>query len=646
MRRALLLVSDLSNPVPSEFQDEYRAFLAELEHDDSLGSVGKAKSFVVRLRTDSAVSKRFPHATSVVQKMGPVPGFDTGIGLKVELHGHIVDARVVAVHNPTRRSRPGPSSPVADSWLLESLDNDFLHVVFQRYHEDVAAQLSDIANHANLTRTLQWAKECESIIGQSYQTKLRVIAPNAQSRRLRKGLDEWQQWKLPARHLSPFQLRRKEFFEKNRDQIFAATYIRNTFLYLINQLYVHVGMSTRRQEYSENFIQIERRYKSYFGNDFVEQVHSSVLEIAALQQYLAAYENRDEDGLYVRAPQALSTPWVDRTVEFLRLLHWLREYPLPPHQPRLFISYHFDVSESTTLKGQVEACIKQKLHERLLPLSVSGREDSPRFRECIKYLIWQADGVCPLALTTPKRVGSQEVKPPSWLCSEAEHALHLGKGVVFFQEQDMSEEDFLRFITEQPFDFLVPPAGNGERQERIKELANLYRNNTHESYILVSTDPAANKLDGRLVDRLEREQRRLQTLRHEGLILGYLSQFSLATRQLLLAIHYIARNPKRMNKKVLAKALVTRQFRDDDHTETLTQKEVEAAIANTWRQMKGRSLSINGISYRAFTLHSGQTYSLEVNTILDTLNPDRPLPAVKAIEERLLKQSCATSSRY
>jgi hypothetical protein len=95
-----------------------------------------------------------------------------------------------------------------------------------------------------------------------------------------------------------------------------------------------------------------------------------------------------------------------------------------------------------------------------------------------------------------------------------------------------------------------------------------------------------------------------------------------------------------------AEALVVQKFRDREHNEPLTLEEVEAAIATAWTQMKGRSLCIKGVSHRAFTLHSDRTYSLEVNSILDVLNPDRPLLEVKALEERLLKQSCATSSRY
>jgi len=193
IKRILLLVDDLANPVPDSRMDEYRAFLAELESNQSLGGMAKTKSFVVRLRTDKAVCIRFPNVTVAVHKMGPVPVFDTGMSVKVELHGETVIAQIVAYHDPRpARSSAGTSVPVyPDELLVESLDYD-LHVVFQRYHEDVAAQLADIANHANLARALQWTKECEIIIGQSYSTKLALIAPDPEQRRVRGGFDEWQ----------------------------------------------------------------------------------------------------------------------------------------------------------------------------------------------------------------------------------------------------------------------------------------------------------------------------------------------------------------------------------------------------------------------------------------------------------------------
>jgi len=433
-------------------------------------------------------------------------------------------------------------------------------------------------------------------------------------------------------------------------------------LYLINQLYACAGIGSRWEEYLQNFTHIETRYRDYFGDDFAERARSSIPELSELQQYLAAYQNKDEDALYMRRPQSLSTPWVDNTVEFMRRLHWLRQYPLPVTQPRLFVSHHHDVAESTTLRKQIEDHIRESYPDRMLALSVTGAEDAPWFRERIKFLIWQADCVFCIVPLTPKKTGSQETKEYTWLLREAEYAVHLGKRVVFLCEEGLEIEDFVRRITKQPIDFLVPPLGNAEEAERLEAFADQCRHNLHETYKLGGDNTSARRLDGRVVERLQKEHRTMLASRHESLILGYLSHFSLATRELLLGIHYLARSPKRMSKADLAVALVAHKFRDCEHKQPLSLQEAENAITAAWEHISKRSLTINGRSYRAMSLHGRKTYSLQINSILEALDSgasrlaqdaaggawwqERSLAEIRELEERLLKQTCATPNRF
>lgn len=634
--RLLCLVNQVDGLVPEEYQDEYSAFIQEIEASRLSGRIAKTKSFVVRLRKEHALGRRFPQALIAVHKLGPVPAFDTGLRQLVELHGQIVEARIVAYQNPRQGADEDPSEE-GQKALLESLDHDDLHLCLQRYYEDVAVQLADIANYGNLPRTLKWSKQCEHLIGQSLTSKLNVMSPGEKKPRDSNSLTEWEWWKSPAgERLDGLQGQRKAFFEKHADQVFLALYVRNTFLFLLNSLYAHVGISSRRKIYRDRYKSLREHFQRYFGKGFLETVGSTIPEFLELRRLLTAYETNSTEELYEPSPLQVRIQWIDDLTVFMRLLYWLKKSAEPPHKARLFLSYQHNVPESLTLANQIDNHVRQHYSADFSTLMVRGDEPSSLFKERIKSAIWQADRLSCVITRDPRKTGGQEPADDGWIAREAEHGVLQGKRVIFLRQDGITVAEFVGRMIQRPIDFLLPEA-RIQAAQRIAGLRRECEDYPHVNFHLANGNSEPGTLDWRVAERLESERRALLDSRHAHLVSGYLMQFSQDVCEVFAELLPLARYPVRLSKSALVDQLAQRKI-STARLGLLPRKKIEAAVAAAWKASRQRSLEIGGETYRILTF-TEKTFSIELNRILRALNPQITPDEIEKLEFKLLKDA-------
>lgn len=607
--RVYLLV-DEEAIIPANRLGDFKRFKAEIDAESG-GRFRQAKTLSRRILDDP---QAYPHAQVAIHKYGPVPAFDLGAEIPVELHGNTTRARVL-VYCGRSRFKVKPPQQEAELTvlaLIKTLETN-LPLIFRRYFEDVGESLRDIQDHANLDRAFERAKDCETLIGQSIQSKLRDITPS----------DE--EWKIYENGevggaLADHQRNRCELYCRYRQRIFLFTYARLGVLYALNELYSHLGLTNRSKVYADQISTLRKKLNERFGPGFVDEASNAVPELGDVHDALQAYFS-DEARLFAIQPQER---WTQRFVGFLRFLFDLRAYPVAPEKGRLFISYQLDVPSAETLKTQIETRVHQIFGDAVAVLTVPEQSADTRFIDLIRVRIWQSDRVLCIVPRVSETLSDGRPKDYNWIAREAEHALLLGKRVVFVCEDKFDPSRLEQDLGNEDMDFLVSNAR--ARPGRAARLMEEFKNYPRVPYAHAE---GSKNIDPRTAKEVDRNARRAMEMHQEHVVMGYLRQFTEEHRFLLACMYLYAHYPEVLTKKALAKLLT-----EQHPTEFPNTTQAERTITNAWNEVKNRSITIRGQELRAISLTKRRYYSLTLTRLLSEIPTDRQDKAMLTAKER------------
>jgi hypothetical protein len=532
-----------------------------------------------------------------VHKFGPVPVFllpEKEYPYTTELDGKIIQLRIGVHANwdganaESQRSLFG-----SDIELIDAVSADF-DLSMGRYLEDVAEIFADIENHADLRRAYELAKAAEEVIGASMKTKLDACLPDAQRKsRSKKNpnapqhYDEWmdyRQAKSAAKnqrnlihHWSEDRRVACEFYSENWESAVRAEYARAVALYLLNELYALLGVATK--SYGDTLRELKIRVERWHGKGAYEQALDSDPGFSALREALQSYRRRDDFALEQIPAEGAS--WQDGFIRFTQFLHYLRLFgPLPPHQPRVFVSYNHGVPVAEKLKEQVTHWLEAKAYpHKVRVLSLEERYDPAPFRQRIKAGIWLSDHLLAIVPKGGSALGGAK-KHYEWIAREAEHALLLGKPVTYLTEHGTNLADLRACLLpggersvdqfreqDQSLDILAPKARTAHGRA-----LRLDRHFTVHPWVEFHLPSAhADHLEGRVIGALEKISRLCVDDRHRQMLRGWFSLFSDAQRQILASVNRMGLEPKGRGQIVQAARLTHDSLTESVATAAFTQ---------------------------------------------------------------------------
>jgi hypothetical protein len=625
--RNILLVEDREALVPTGLTPEFDSFARrlDLQVQEGGGRFYGDKSFVNVLIDNP---QEFPHGGVAIHKFGPVPVFLLPERHPVQRDGQVIQVQIGIHLNKYRSKQPeqrylqlfSGSTPE----FLRSLRTD-LALIFRRYFEDVAASLFDLEIDCGLLRVFEEAKLIEEIIGQSIQSKLKLAIPKD---------EDWQLYKKGKKKtrseagLDNDAWNRCEFYERNRDVLIQASYTRLTFLYLLNELYQYIGINSESESYLDDFRKLRAFTDLQFGEGFLDDLIKSNPDLEQLQSILKAYGRNRIDLI---ANLDSQTYWVQRVLGFVRFLDSLRQEKISPIQGRIFISHHHNVPSTQVFKRRIEDLIAKSFSHQIEILSVEEPELGERFVETIKAKIWQSDlliGIIP-ADSTP--IGSHEASNYLWIACEAEHALLLGKPVIFMIEAGVDNDKVLKDFANESMGFLAP---DSRKIGRAANLVDCYQKTVHIRNIPAnSTSLDATAFPEATRRSIIRNVNKVLESRHNDILNGYFQFLSESTQQYIRAIHEAIPYPDRRQKSALANLIIAR-----NKSLNLTSDQVKKAIDSMRKSLGERLLNFSGRDLEIISLHNRREYVAKLKEVLHLMRPDYNEAQLNEWLERLIDQ--------
>lgn len=519
--RDAILIDHHLDPVPPALRGPFKAYASALDAVKAGGVVGAAKRFIGKelkgLDPDLA-----QHVRVAVHKFGPVPAFDLGRTVPVQVYGRVVQARLLCYLNPNPRSEVDTS--VSDvGAFVDSLRIDSKRL-FYRYFEDVAARMHDICTHGNLRSSVMWLKEIESIVGRSITSKLQQIKPSSESSEY--GRFEWRTWRQDVKLKDARDEPRRGFFRENAELVFFVNHVRCVILYLVNCVYRALGMNSRRGQYLERLADEQAHFHKFFGYDVLSRAQSLYPDLADLCGYFTGLQQQDEDLLY---QECRGADWLKGVVEFIRLVYWISKTASSATRPAFFVSHHHHDKKSEDV-AQLAARFVERRHEASAVL-VEKDGNVGRFREKIKSSIWLSDRVVSVAVAKPVDDRTQVEKGFDWIAAESEQAILQNKGVLYLLEEGQPLEFYRDKLVASKFGLLAD-SWRQSPEARLKKLSKEWADSGHTFF-----SPKAESLDARVEARLQHECANALQRRRSLLLSAYLSFFGQVPLRLLSLVH-------------------------------------------------------------------------------------------------------------
>ncbi|MVM35394.1 hypothetical protein GO755_35565 [Spirosoma sp. HMF4905] len=605
------------------------------------GNFAQDKFLVNRIRTSP---HQFPQLGVAIHHFGPVPVLMTGYTIPQKLHGETIQAQVALYNN-----RPGDAYQQfrgmfpTTLFFLQSLTGDY-DIIMQRYFEDVAHLLADIAITSSLSDAFAWGKQAEDTIGQSIQSKLRESVPT---------ITDWAAFDKRFQGIAADEVTaRCLLFQEHDNNIFEAQYFRNTALYFLNELYRHLGLESRSDEYLARFPKLASEYDALLGQGTAAQLIEYNADLHQLQQIRVQYLNDDFDGL---RHQHSSIVWLQGLITFGTFLLNLNRNGVEPTKGRVFISFNYGVSVSEHLKEQIKSYYRHHHPADIEVLTVEGLRADTYFRDVIQPRIWQCDRMLVIVPRRSSKLGQEQGGSYEWLIKEAEYAIFLGKSVTFLLERGYDRSHWDQVMRDEHLDLLSPQ--EGDKLSRLRKLEHEFNTRVFVEFSVSGDTPFDQweDLNAQMQDMLEHNTVRATALRHHNMAKGFLSQF---TKNNLLTIQCLysllsAGQPLLSEGQHFTKDeavdLLYSNFGRSSHLPFHTKGDCQKVFVNTWNQVKERSFTVGSRSFTVLepVTREGQPitdgsrhshYMLSLEKLLRALQPSISKERLETWAQNLLKE--------
>lgn len=659
-RRSLLLVNEGSLELDAETRKKFERFRNDIAAD-LRSQTHREKQLVNRLLSSEVNPPELENVGVAVHKFGPVPVFllPKQYTYTTRWDGKIIDVRI-GIHADPALGGGQLSLGLfrTDGELIESVRREF-PMIMERYLDDVGEVFHDIENHATLQDAFRLGKVAEEIIGESIQSKLRILIPRLEAAEKKgmpknKILDEWAQYTDPRLRMGMSRDRRLacEVYRDQAPAMIRVQYARLAALYAVNELYALLGLTSRAVEYSSRVRELRETVRNRHG----EGAYDAALQdgLLPLREALRCYAQHDARIVAISVGED-EPRWLRCFVRFLQFLHYLREWgDVSPSRPRFFISYNHAVASSETLRTQIcDWLVKDDPARRVHAFSIDGHLLPDPFREHIKAGIWLSDALICIVPKDVTRLGEDgENKPaPSgkqshyqWLAREAEHALLLGKRIWYFVEDGSDIEKLRGALCPRPVDDpSTGPGAEGLRRQdellnplapearvvpgRAQRLLDQFNRYVFTQFSVARLGGTRQDLPAPVAHALPQMRDLARDDRHRGLLNGWFNQFSDRTRLILAAIQLVARKADaKIARKKEIKAFLLKEYPE----QFLKPEATNDAISAAWEQAKGRRLNTTGgaddTGSRLVEMVSNGCYRGALDDILRSLRPEMGEP--------------------
>lgn len=590
------------------------------------------REFVGRFAGDKNIVNRLaekkvsnlPNVRIAVHKFGPVPVYLLPEQYTIKHLAHELTVQIGIY--PDVRFQGGTTKDVSlnlpflatKSEFTRSLDID-LGLMFQRYLEDVGEAMYDIKHHLNLAGVFDRAKEIEDMLAESIKTKLDAATPSPE---------------VFARPVGDDQHFVKGLFERKQDWIFTARYARQYALFFLNELYRHIGLKSRSEDYLKGFWDIQTQFDSLLGAGYMAEARERLNLISILSRTIRAYLQNEKERRYdaIREINVEGEPlWVRRFVQFARFIATLERESLTPTAGRIFISCQHDVPVTEVLKKQITDYVKSQFLNQIEVLSVKETGTGVRYKSRIRARIWVSDTVSELVPKNTEVISGQAVKDYLWLAREAEYGLLLGKRVIYFVEEGINEERVRADLMRKEERGGLIPSTARVPDTLEKELIESFTEYTRAKFSVRTIESDGQDLDPQVRAAIHSEAQDAIERRHEDILIGFHHQFPKAHRRTLKHIQEIVPYPAEATKNALARKLHAL------HPATYaSERDAVKAITKVWKLAEKRSLLINDKPMSLMRLRGRKWYSGNLREILRHLRPDKSADEIKEWERQLL----------
>ncbi len=615
--RTLLLVNVEYAFINDDHKEEYNRFIERIR--ESAGRFTGAKNIVNRLAEKEF--NKLPNVRIAVHKFGPVPVYVLPQEYQINNLGRMISAKI-AVYPDVKSQTGSRKSAVNLNLPFLSTRTEFvrslnigLGLMFLRYLEDVAESMFDIEFHLNLAGVFERAKEIETELGESIKTKLDAAIPTTDS------------FFKPNNDHDRLV---NALFEKEKDWLFMARYARQYALFFLNELYSHIAMDSRSEEYFEGFRGIQQQFDGLLGEGHYAGFRERLRAVATLSKTIRAYRDQRYDE--IDQIDLTNEPlWTRRFVQFGRFIASLNRVKVNATAGRIFISHHNDVPVTELLNSQIQDFIKTEFGDRVHVLSVRETAAGAEFKEPIRSSIWMSDMVKGIVPQHTLPVGGDQVKDYQWIAREVEYALLLGKRVIYLVEKDLDDKAIRSDLKRTEFS-LIPDDARVPTWLPAR-LLNSFTEKIHPSFTIDHMGATKDDLDPKLKPIIKEVAEFAIERRHQDILVGFHQQFPEAIRRTLRHIQETVPYPSKATKKALALKLHN-QYPSNYGTE----KSAARAITKAWDLSRKRTLSIDGKPVALMRLNKGH-YSGNLRYILTKLRPEWDKSHLEQWERRILLTS-------
>jgi hypothetical protein len=589
-RNIILLNSDyswlFSSPAEKAMFDNFREALAGAADGPFL----RAKGFVNAIYDGDIM---LPRVSIFVHKHGLVPGFVLQERASSTFSQGVKEEFEIAIYPRTAGGRSttgaGPARPAfmsSDFEFLKSLQVS-LQTQMTRYLEDVGEDFVDIRENLSFGQVLSRAKAAESTIASSIKAKLQRLLPNNPNHAisLRKG-----------RYETELQRLQHTVLLNNIGTVVWAQYARYYALYMLNELYILLGIGDRSDEYRDRPREFRHLLAALYDDPawFEAQAESDPILKTLRVAWGAYYGDNLEQLLELRTEVTWLTQFVEFAVFLLRAKTLAKEEQLAPETGRIFLSHQHDVAGSELLSQKIFDWVDEEGRGRVRTLRYKGHAGSD-IRAPIKTRIWAADDVISLVPRLHSRSEVREEKSFNWIILEAEHAKLLSKRLVFVV-QSRNELDDLEGAIRRFEGTLLGSNTLLNAKERLEDVITAIQDNIFQKFEAggaaeLEADADLRKFITTRIDQLLRK-------RAMERVYGFLQLVPEDQRKCALRLHDVAPDPTAKSKASIAVALHSR-WRDDYPTESRAERVFEA----TWEALRhptdrskkeGRHLVVGG----------------------------------------------------
>jgi hypothetical protein len=497
---ALKLFRDL--PSDREFQ-KFRSQVND-QRERGIGNISIAKGMVLE-QYDS--SEKNPYLGSAVHRMGAVPVFLvppalTGPVNDIELHGKLIKPVICVYPNI------GGQGSLIKADLLRSFSIQ-LDRMFIKYLEDVGEHMHDIENYLSRIDVCERAKQAETVLKQSIALKVETILNYVET------TTDPQLHKLAT-----------DIWSQYSSAIATAALARVFALFMINELYRHLGIKDKSSKYEQDWNHLSEVFANLLSEEDFDELFKAGSELSYLRQarahYLAESPDSDFDALYAQS-EVYKVRWVQEFVAFARFVAGLSRESPSIGTGRLFFSFQQNIAAAADMyKSITEYVGKQSPingQHGVQVFTVDSQSPGADIERLIRTRIWLSDVLMAVIPREWQESVTNQKKNLHWVVKEVDYGLLLERLFRLFLEEGVSEDELSQAFAED-IELIAPTHGRYDhekrKERRLRQLQNLHAKFVYTADTQLSPD-LQQKFDLIIKETRERHARHV--------IVGFFHQF-------------------------------------------------------------------------------------------------------------------------